>query len=140
MKDNGNKGVISFDWTIPNRRTDVPTPQDRAVGSPDTGIAKPTVIVGIKFNEQSAEDVYGGILTKWALEAQTNDDFKKGRFGLRNDNKPWMNFNPTDIAGYKIMLNHAGDKLEFGGLFDVILTLEFAGATSELIATINSNL
>lgn len=140
MIDTANKGVVSFDWKIPNRITDVPSPDARSNSAPDTGVGKPTVIIGIKFDEKVADDNYGGILTKWALEEQTNEDFQKGRFGLRNNNKPWMNFLPTATAGYKIMLNDSGDKLEFGGLFDVIITLEFAGATSELVNTINGEL
>lgn len=137
FKDTSSVGVVSFQYNIPNRKTDVPNPDSRGASRPDTGLDAITVTIGLKFNEKITDNNKIGTLAKWALQSQfVRAKFSAGRFGLRNDKKPWMDFSPTLTAGYKIADVVTEDILTFGGEVDVVVTLEFAGRTSELVDSI----
>jgi len=140
MRDTSDVAVMIFNWIIPDRQTDVPNPQARALSKPDTGISNITLYVGIKFNEDASENDYIGTLARWGIDQKTvRGVFSNGRFGVRNDKKVWMNFQPTDTAGWKIVENNTDDLLQFGNLCDVLITLQFAGNTKELIDQIVAN-
>lgn len=141
LPDNAAIGVIQFDWDIPARRTDVPAPQNQSTAVPDTGLSPPTITLGIKFNENVAEALNKsvGILTLWALQDKTvRTNFPNGRFGIRNDKKPWMNFQPTAAAGWKIVDVKAADVIQWNGMVDIIITMHFGGQTSLLAMAVQN--
>lgn len=139
LTDNDDIGVIIFNWDLPDRRADVAAPDQRTLSKPDTGMASIQLKIGIKVNETVADNKKVGILTKWGIEKKAvRNIYSRGRFGIRNDKKPWMNFQPTDTAGWKIVDVNVDDVIEFGGLIDMMVTLEFAGATSELVTQIET--
>lgn len=141
MKDTSSLGIVSFPWDIPSRHTDVPAPANKALTNPDTGLAPLTLKIGIVINEKSVGNRQVGLLSLWALQdKEVRNVFSKGRFGIRNNKKPWMNFQPTNTAGWKLVDVNFDDDLIYGGKIDALLTLEFGGASAELAAAIQHTL
>lgn len=139
MKDTSDIGVITYTWHIPSRHTDVPAPADKALTNPDTGLAPLTLTIGIKFNEKNQNNRQIGLLTLWSLQdKEVRGAFSKARFGIRNNKKKWMDFKPTNTAGWKLVDVDFDDVLEYGGMIDAKITLEFAGASSELAAKVQN--
>lgn len=139
LPDTALLGIVSYSWDIPARRTDVPAPQNQATAVPDTGLQPPTLTIGVKFNEQFQDRYEIGILTLWALQDKTvRTNYPNGRFGIRNNKKPWMNFQPTAQAGWKIVDVNVDDVLEWGGMVDAVITLHFGGQTSLLATAIQA--
>lgn len=137
MKDTSQIGVINYKWHIPSRHTDVAAPAEKALTNPDTGLAPLTLTIGIKVNEKDANNRKIGLLTLWSLQnKEVRGIYSKARFGIRNNKKPWMNFKPTITAGWKMVDVVFDDVIEYGGMIDGTITLEFSGASSELAAAI----
>src|SRR5690348_14823797 len=100
IRDTSDISVKVYNYIIPNRQTDVPSPQARNLSKPDTGVSNITLYIGITFNQDAADNDKLGTLAKWAVDDKTvRGVFSNGRFGVRNDRLVWMNFQPTDTAG-----------------------------------------
>ena len=141
MKDTSSIGIISWEWDIPSRHTDVPAPANKALTNPDTGLAPLTLKIGIKVNEKVTGNRQVGILSLWGLQdKEVRNVFSKGRFGIRNDKKPWMNYIPVNEAGWKLVDVNIDDVLQWGGMIDALLTLEFGGQAKLLAAAIQHTL
>lgn len=139
LKDTDAAGVIQFHGDVAPRRTDVPAPLNQSTAVPDTGLTPPTLTIGIKFNENVGETLNNmeGRLLLWGLQDKTvRGVFPFGRFGIRNNKKPWFNFTPNAQAGWKIVDVDMDDIIQWNGMVDMVVTLQFGGQTSLLAAAI----
>ena len=128
ITDQDSLGVVNFNFVSQARRTDIPAPQNLATLVPDTGITAPVLKIGFKVNEKISDNRKAAILSVWSLEPKTvRGVFPYGRFGIRNNAKPWFNLQPTIDAGWKIIEVDFDDILQYGGNIDVMVTLQFGG-------------
>ena len=63
----------------------------------------------------------------WLIEAKTNDNFSKGRTGLRLNDFSGFNLTPTAARGYMISNFRFIRPREFRGKLDFVATLRFNG-------------
>lgn len=133
--------VDVYEWDLPSRQTDVPNPANQSLSKPNTGMANITLTVGIKFNENNIEgqNNYLGLLSYWALLPKTvKAIFPYGRFGVRCDDKPWMNYQPDVNAGWQISDVNTNPNIQYGGRVDVTVTLIFGGSVTQLQTVIKN--
>jgi hypothetical protein len=141
IKDTSMIAIDVYEWDEPSRQTDVPNPSNQSLSKPNTGMANITLTIGIKFNENniSGQNNYLGTLALWGLLPKTVKTlFPYGRFGVRCNDKPWMNYQPDTTAGWQISDVNTNPQIQYGGRVDVTVTLIFGGSVPSLIAAIET--
>lgn len=147
IQDTSVIAVQEYPLTSSGRKTDVPTPTSQGANKPDTGNQGITVPIKFIFNQDSALNNFVGTLLKWQMDFQNSPattanpigGFNRGRFGLRSDDNPWFNFQPTINSGWKIIDVTCNDLIEFGNVLEATVTLQWWGRIPDLIAAIEAN-
>ena len=138
ITDKSTTAITLYDFQLPSRRTDVPTPANKGITNPDVGLQAPTLTIEITVNQSIARSPEIGRLAMWALQdKESRGVFSRGRFGIRNNKNVWCNFVPVNTAGWKLVdAGPFSDDITYGAKFDIKLVFEFGGDTSLLAAAI----
>jgi len=90
-----------------------------------------TGVIGDANNDDAGNSV--NKLSKWLQESNDTTLFTKGRFGLRLDNAPQWNVNPTSTFGYfirNIRFQYIGEAVD---LVQITITLVLGGDIANAI-------
>jgi len=102
----------------------------------ETGLAIVQVeITGIFKDLDTTRPLAIADMRDWLREEKTNSSLPFGRFGIRNDQSPEYNLNPTDSSGY--VLEHFEFEEDYGGKKGGVTfycKLRFQGDITELNA------
>ena len=133
-------GLMSNKGNVSRYRTDNTAPYAEATEKPDAGLSKVHGEYYLTFKEFTL-DSSGNVersselakLLDWSLARNTvNNVFGVGRFGVKNDWRPEMDFLPTLTAGYKISFFEYYQNLAHADVIPGILHLDYSGKGADL--------
>jgi len=108
LKIIGGANSIKLVYCIPlefNKRvTDTSNAQSEDITSPDTGTAR--AMIEIMFTQERATAPASNVLITLLdmfYKKGSDDDFRKGRFGLTNTDNPDLDATPIATGGYKFL-------------------------------------
>lgn len=132
-------GLISYRPVFDARRTDVPNPDEQSSSVPDTGVIPTQFELDFIVNEKITTNKDLAKLSKFSLQAKTvRGIFSKGRFGIRYDDKSYLNVIPTNVLGLKLLHFDFIDDLVWGGLVHCKATFAVGGNPQQLINNIDA--
>jgi len=123
--------VVDFRRAVPENEavnTDNNELQDMGIEGLDLTV---TGVIGDANNDDATNSV--NKLSKWLQESNDTTLFTKGRFGLRLDNAPQWNVDPTSTVGYfirSIRFQYMGEAVD---LVQITITLVLGGDIASAI-------
>ncbi len=127
-----NADGITLVYCIPiefsKRQTDTSNAQSEDPTSPDTGTARADIEIKFTQVRQIAPtvNVLKTLMDMFYRKTQ-DDDFRKARFGLLNDDNSELDVEPTAVGGYKFLLFRQVPNPDDPALNAYIVQLKYIG-------------